>query len=103
MVATSISYRININARKYSASLDNCGKCPAKIYHGNSIRRSWTSGTFLLDGNHLNQSLLCSSRINNTIFGPINGKHVVVKNNLNVYGKYQGFPGGSGSPIRNKF
>jgi len=77
--------------------------CPPKIHHGNGLRRSWTAGTFLIDGSHLNKARLCASRINNTIFGPINGKNVFVKNNLNVYGRYAGFPGGSGAPIRNKF
>ena len=77
--------------------------CPPKVLHGNGLRRSWTAGTFLLDGSHLNKSRLCASRINNTIYGPIHGKPVFVKNNLNVYGRYTGFPGGSGAPIRNKF
>ena len=103
MVATDIAYTINLKARQYSASLDKCGKCPPKIIHGNGLRRSWTAGTFLLDGSHLNKERLCASRINNTIFGPINGKTIFVKNILNVYGRYSGFPGGSGAPIRNKF
>ena len=77
--------------------------CPPKIYHGNGLRRSWTAGTFLIDGSHLNKARICASRINNTIFGPIHGKPVFVKNNLNIYGRYAGFPGGSGAPIRNKF
>ena len=77
--------------------------CPPKIYHGNGLRRSWTAGTFLIDGSHLNKARICASRINNTIFGPIHGKPVFVKNNLNIYGRYAGFPGGSGTPIRNKF
>jgi hypothetical protein len=103
MVATDIAYTINLNARKFSSSLDKCGKCPPKVHHGNGIRRSWTAGTFLIDGSHLNKARRCASRINNTIFGPIHGKSVFVKNNLNVYGRYAGFPGGSGAPIRNKF
>ena len=82
-------------------SLTTC--CPPKVHHGNGIRRSWTAGTLLIDGSHLNKARLCASRINNTIFGPIHGKPVFVKNNLNVYGRYAGFPGGSGAPIRNKF
>jgi len=85
----------------YQLSLTTC--CPPKVHHGNGIRRSWTAGTFLIDGSHLNKSRLCASRINNTIFGPINGKTIFVKNNLNVYGRYAGFSGGSGAPIRNKF
>jgi len=103
MVATDIAYTINLNARKFSSSLDKCGKCPPKIEHGNGYQRSWTAGSYLLDGSHLNKARLCASRINNTIFGPIHGKPVFVKNNLNVYGRYVGFPGGSGAPIRNKF
>lgn len=85
----------------YKLSLTTC--CPPKVHHGNGIRRSWTAGTLLIDGSHLNKARLCASRINNTIFGPIHGKPVFVKNNLNVYGRYAGFPGGSGAPIRNKF
>lgn len=77
--------------------------CPAKVHHGNGMRRSWVGGSFLIDGNHLNKTSLCAAQINNTIFGPINGKTVFVKKNINVYGRYNGFPGGSGAPIRNKF
>ena len=90
-----------LNTDPYQLTLTSC--CPPKVYHGNGLRRSWTAGTFLLDGSHLNKSRLCASRINNTIYGPIHGKPVFVKNNLNVYGRYTGFPGGSGAPIRNKF
>lgn len=103
MVSTDIHLTVNVNARKFAASLEKCGKCPPKIYHGNNNRRSWTSGTFLIDGNHLAKSRICADRINNTIYGPIPGKIEFVNNNLNVYGRYVGFPGGSGRPIRNKF
>jgi hypothetical protein len=91
----------NIDNNPYQLTLTTC--CPPKVHHGNGIRRSWTAGTFLIDGSHLNKARLCTSRINNTIFGPIHGKPVFVKNNLNIYGRYAGFPGGSGAPIRNKF
>ena len=91
----------NIDNNPYQLTLTTC--CPPKVHHGNGIRRSWTAGTFLIDGSHLNKARLCASRINNTIYGPIHGKPVFVKNNLNVYGRYTGFPGGSGAPIRNKF
>ena len=90
-----------VNTDLYQLTLTTC--CPPKVHHGNGLRRSWTAGTFLIDGSHLNKARLCASRINNTIFGPIHGKPVFVKNNLNVYGRYAGFPGGSGAPIRNKF
>jgi hypothetical protein len=91
----------NIDNNPYQLTLTTY--YPPKVHHGNGIRRSWTAGTFLIDGSHLNKARLCASRINNTIFGPIHGKPVFVKNNLNVYGRYAGFPGGSGAPIRNKF
>ena len=87
---------IIINDKKISC-------CPPKIQHGNGMRRSWIAGTFLIDGSHLSKRHICASRINNTIFGPIHGKPVFVKNNLNIYGRYPGFSGGSGAPIRNKF
>ena len=45
MVATDIAYTINLNARKFSSSLDKCGKCPPKIEHGNGYQRSWTAGS----------------------------------------------------------
>lgn len=90
-----------VNTDPYQLTLTTC--CPPKVHHGNGLRRSWTAGTFLIDGSHLNKARLCASRINNTIYGPIHGKPVFVKNNLNVYGRYAGFPGGSGAPIRNKF
>ena len=90
-----------LNTDPYQLTLTTC--CPPKVYHGNGLRRSWTAGTFLIDGSHLNKARLCASRINNTIYGPIHGKPVFVKNNLNVYGRYAGFSGGSGAPIRNKF
>ena len=90
-----------VNTDPYQLTLTTC--CPPKVHHGNGLRRSWTAGTFLIDGSHLNKARLCASRINNTIYGPIHGKPVFVKNNLNVYGRYTGFPGGSGAPIRNKF
>jgi hypothetical protein len=90
-----------VNTNPYQLTLTTC--CPPKVHHGNGFRRSWTAGTFLIDGSHLNKARLCASRINNTIYGPIHGKPVFVKNNLNVYGRYPGFSGGSGAPIRNKF
>lgn len=90
-----------VNTDPYQLTLTTC--CPPKVHHGNGLRRSWTAGTFLIDGSHLNKARLCASRINNTIYGPIHGKPVFVKNKLNVYGRYAGFPGGSGAPIRNKF
>ncbi len=99
-IATRDSITVVVN-NPYQLTLTTC--CPPKVHHGNGIRRSWTAGTFLIDGSHLNKARLCASRINNTIFGPIHGKPVFVKNNLNVYGRYAGFPGGSGAPIRNKF
>lgn len=100
-VIPDINPEDNIDNNPYQLTLTTC--CPPKVQHGNGLRRSWTAGTFLVDGSHLNKSRLCASRINNTIFGPIHGKPVFVKNNLNVYRRYAGFPGGSGAPIRNKF
>ena len=103
MVATDIAYTININARKYSRSLNECGKCPKKIQHGNGIITTWTAGLFLINGSHLTSNRICADKINNTIFGPIPGKTEFVKNKLNAFKRYPGFPGGSGAPIRNEF
>ena len=104
MSGVDIHLQINIRARKFARSLNECGKCPKTIYFGNGgDNKFFTGGTMNIHSSHLARNMLHSSKIVTYTNTALGGKYEVINNKPNVYKKYPGQSGGSGGPIRNQF
>jgi hypothetical protein len=79
--------------------LPNC--CPIKI-NGNKTGTTFGGSGSGVQGSHQSRVLGMAQTLKNTS-GRLKGNTVIITNELNVYGSYNGAPGGSRAPPRNTF
>lgn len=104
MSGADIHLQINIRARQFARSLNQCGKCPKIIFYGNGDNNTYfTGGTMNIHSSHLTRNMLNSNIIKTYNYSSLSGKYTIFDINSNVYKKYPGQSGGSGQPIKNRF